>query len=245
MRVAIADDTPLWTHGISRLLVEAGIEVTAIAHDGDELVRLVEADPPDAVIVDIEMPPGGDGGIVAARRLRAMYPTMGILALSQYDYVHYATRLLECGAHGTGYRLKDAVADVDALRETLRRLVEGEAVIEPQIVKQLAAQHTVSHEGSALDQLTPAELRVLELIAQGRSNMGISEQLVITVKSVEKHVSHIFMKLGLPPGERHHDRRVQAVLTFLRDSPCGLPSTMDSRGGTSASVRDDAARERS
>jgi DNA-binding NarL/FixJ family response regulator len=217
VRVAIADDTPLWTHGISRLLVEAGIEVTAIAHDGDELVRLVEADPPDAVIIDIEMPPGGDGGIVAARRLRAMYPTLGILALSQYDYVHYATRLLECGAHGTGYRLKDAVADVDALRETLRRLVEGEAVIEPQIVRQLAAQHTVSHEGSALDQLTPIEhgyRRAARHHGQVRGEACRSHLHEArpasrrkTPRSARAGSAHVLEGLSLRPAEHHGQSR--------------------------------------
>ena len=213
MRVAIADDSLLVREGIVSLLRRAGFDVVAEAANGDEVVALVDEHTPEIAIVDIRMPPTHtDEGLRAAHELRARHPGIGILILSQYVEVGIATRLLAEDPESLGYVLKDRVADVDEFARTLERVAEGGSALDPQIVSQLLAADR--HEGP-LQTLTPREREVLELIAEGRANPAIAEQLGITLRSTEKHVTSIFAKLGLPAGGGDH-RRVLAVLRYLR-----------------------------
>lgn len=215
MRVAVADDAPLFRNGLCLLLSAAGVEVTAQAADGDELVRQVEADQPDVVILDIRMPPRPDGGLATAEQLRATYPELGILMLSHYTETPYLMRLLEIGSRGVGYRLKEQVADVATLRDTLSRIAAGDTVIEPEVVERLLDQRR-KRSSPGVSSLTDREKDVLRHMAEGRSNSGIAEILVLNQKTIEKHIASIFAKLGLPATETGHHRRVSAVLAYLR-----------------------------
>jgi DNA-binding NarL/FixJ family response regulator len=213
VRVVIADDSVIVREGIVALLTRAGIEVAGQASDPDELMEEVDAHRPDVAIVDIRMPPTHtDEGLRAAHALRERHPGIGILILSQYVEVGIATRLLAESPEGLGYVLKDRVANVDEFVGTLGRVADGGSALDPQIVSQLLS---AEHRNGPLATLTPREREVLELIAEGRSNPSIAEDLGITLRSTEKHVSSIFAKLDLPAGGAEH-RRVLAVLRFLR-----------------------------
>ncbi|HYY03697.1 MAG TPA: response regulator transcription factor [Gaiellaceae bacterium] len=213
MRVAIADDAMLIREGVSRLLSDAGVEVAAKAEDANELLRLVELRRPDVVIVDIKMPPTHtDEGLVAAEAIRKAHPTIGVLVLSQYLEARYAMRLLEQHPERVGYLLKERVSDIAVLTDALRRIRDGECVVDPTIVSRL-----VRRGDNALLELTDREREVLALMAQGHSNRGICTTLFLSPKTVETHIRQIFLKLGLRETPDYH-RRVLAVLSFLRAS---------------------------
>ena len=213
MRVVIADDEVLFRDGLARLLEDRGIDVVGTTGTADELVRKVELTRADAAVVDIRMPPTHtDEGLVAAKELRRLRPEVAVLVLSHYIESHWAMRLLEEHSERSGYLLKDRVSDIAVLDDALRRLVDGECVIDPTIVARLVGR---SREGSPLDELTPRELEVLALVAEGHSNDGIAKKLFLTTKTVETHVRHILMKLGIGEAAEYH-RRVLAVLAYLR-----------------------------
>lgn len=209
----LADDSVLLREGLSRLLSESGFEVTGAAGDAEELLRLIEADPPDVAVVDIRMPPSHtDEGIRAAREIRRRHPGVAILVLSQYRESVYAVQLLSQGAERTGYLLKDRVSEVDQVLDAIRRVAKGETVVDPEIVALLVRRERVE---SPLERLTPREVEILSLMAEGRSNQWMSESLFLSPKTIESHVAGIFSKLGLEPTSEDH-RRVVAVLTYLR-----------------------------
>ena len=213
MRVVIADDTMLIREGTARLLQEAGVEVVGTASDARKLLQIVAQEHPDVAIVDIKMPPTyTDEGLVAAEQIRSSHPGVGVLVLSQYLESRYAARLLEHHPEATGYLLKERVSDIGAVKDAIARIAEGECVLDPTIVTRLIKR---SRKTGPLDELTDREREVLALIAEGRSNHGISEILVLSPKTVEAHVGHILGKLGLDDTPDYH-RRVLAVLTFLR-----------------------------
>jgi DNA-binding NarL/FixJ family response regulator len=210
VRVVIAEDAVLLREGLARLLVDGGFEVAATVEDAIGLVTAVERERPDVCVVDVRMPPTHtDEGLRAAIEIRARWPSTAVLVLSQYVEERYATELLSGDTRGVGYLLKDRVADVREFLEALRRVAEGGTALDPEVVAQLLARSRRPH-----DQLTPREGEVLGLMAEGRSNAGIAEQLVVTEGAVEKHVSNIFAKLALAPAESDH-RRVLAVLAYL------------------------------
>ncbi len=213
MRVVLADDAMLFREGLARILSEAGLEVVGQAGDAEGLLRLVRTRRPDVAIVDIRMPPTHtDEGLRAAQEIRESYPDVGVLVLSQYVEAAYAMELLAESAEGVGYLLKDRVSDVGEFAAAVRRVGEGGSALDPAIVSQLVGRR---RRDDPIDTLTPREREVLEHMAQGRSNQGIAEALVVTERAVEKHVTSIFGKLRLPPAAEDH-RRVLAVLTFLR-----------------------------
>jgi DNA-binding NarL/FixJ family response regulator len=213
VRVVVADDSVLLREGIVRLLEESGFDVVAQAGDAEDLVRKVSAHKPDVAIVDIRMPPTNtDDGLRAALEIRGKLPGTGVLVLSQYVEEGYALDLVGDSAGGVGYLLKDRVADVERFIDSVRRVGEGGSALDPEVVSQLLGR---SRRDDPLDALTPRERQVMELMAEGRSNNAIAEQLVITDRAVEKHVTSIFVKLDLPPAAEDH-RRVLAVLTYLR-----------------------------
>lgn len=213
MRVVVADDALLTREGIVRLLAEAGVDVVGQAQDAAELLDRIAKTRPDAVIVDIKMPPTHtDEGIVAAQRIRAERPDVAVLVLSSYIEPTYAMRLLEEHPERVGYLLKERVLDVAILIDALRRLSEGESVIDPTIVARLVGRR---RPNDPLTALTKREREVLELVAEGRSNRGIANALFITEGTVEAHIKQIFQKLRLDPGPESH-RRVLAVLALLR-----------------------------
>ena len=213
MRVVVADDSTLLREGLVRLLEEAGLEVVGQAGDGEDLLRKVRAHRPDVAVVDVRMPPTHtDEGLRAAREIRAELPEVGVLVLSQYVEVAYARELLAESAEGLGYLLKDRVADVERFIDAVKRVAEGGSALDPEVVSQLVGR---ARREDPLQELTPREREVLELMAEGRSNTAIAQQMVVTERAVEKHVTSIFGKLGLPPAPEDH-RRVLAVLTFLR-----------------------------
>jgi serine/threonine-protein kinase len=213
VRVVIADDAMVTREGIARLLADAGVEVVGQAEDASGLLHRVAAEKPDVAIIDIKMPPTHtDEGIVAAQRIRGELPAVGVLVLSSYVEPTYALRLLEEHPAKTGYLLKERVFDVAVLVDALRRIGEGETVIDPTIVSRLVARRRV-HD--PLEQLTKREREVLELVAEGRSNRAIAQALFVTESTVEAHVKQIFTKLALDTGKDSH-RRVLAVLAFLR-----------------------------
>jgi DNA-binding NarL/FixJ family response regulator len=215
VRVAVADDEVLLREGLSRLLEEAGMEVVATAGEPQELLRKVAATRPDVAIIDIKMPPTHtDEGLVAAQELRRLYPNVGVLVLSHYLESRYAMRLMEDHPEGTGYLLKERVSDIAVLVDALRRLHEGECVVDPTIVSRLMSRR---QETGPLGELTPREREVLGLMAEGHSNHAMCERLFLSPKTVEAHVRQIFLKLGLRESPDQH-RRVTAVLAFLRDA---------------------------
>ncbi|MEV6630423.1 response regulator transcription factor [Actinoplanes sp. NPDC051470] len=215
MRVALADDSRLFRDGLAGLLAATGVEVTACVGDGRALLAAVETDPPDAVVLDIRMPPSfTDEGLRVAAELRARHPAVGILVLSTYAEWSFATHLLGLTGGGAGYLVKDRVEDVDALRDALTRVAKGEPVVDPEIVVELVRERRRADQ-SGLDRLGDREREVLTLMAEGRSNTGIARRLHLSAKSVETYVSSIFTKLNLPPAP-DDNRRVQAVLTWLR-----------------------------
>jgi DNA-binding NarL/FixJ family response regulator len=212
MRVAIAEDNVLLRDGIARLLTDAGMDVVARCGTADELLLHVRSFPPDVVIVDIRLPPTHtDEGMQAAFRIRRSHPGIGVLVLSQYVEAGLATQLLSESAEGVGYLLKDRISHLDEFLSAVRRVAAGGSAIDPQIVSSLLNRH---RRDDPLAVLTPREREVLELMAAGHSNQGIADALLITVRGVEKYVSSIFDKLGVPAG-RSDSRRVLAVLRFL------------------------------
>ncbi len=218
MRVVIAEDLVLLREGLDRLLRDNGLEVVAAVEDRHALVYSVMREKPDVAIVDIRLPPSfRDEGVRAALEIRERSPETGILILSQYVEQAYASELLADGGGGVGYLLKDRVFDVDEFVDAVRRVAQGGTALDPQVVAQLVSRH---RQGSPLDRLTAREREVLGLMAEGRSNAGIAETLVLTVGAVEKHIARIFSKLGLPPSESDH-RRVLAVLAFLQGEGSG------------------------
>ena len=213
MRVVVADDSVLLREGVVRLLEESGFEVVAQSGDAEDLIRKVGAHRPDVAVVDIRMPPTNtDDGLRAALEIRASHPGTGVLVLSQYVEEGYALELVSDSAGGVGYLLKDRVADVERFVESVRRVAEGGSALDPEVVAQLLGR---ARRDDPLAALTPREREVLELMAEGRSNNAIAEQMVVTERAVEKHVTSIFGKLGLSPAAEDH-RRVLAVLTFLK-----------------------------
>jgi DNA-binding NarL/FixJ family response regulator len=212
MRVVIAEDAAVFREGLARLLEDRGHQVCAAVADGPALLAAVAAHRPDVAVVDIRMPPTHtDEGLRAALRLRADHPQTGVLVFSQYIETRYAARLLQGSAAGVGYLLKDRVADVAEFTEALARVAAGGTALDPEVVGQLlgAGRHAKGLAG-----LTAREREVLALMAEGRSNAGIADLLVISAGVVEKHVASIFAKLGLPPAEGDN-RRVLAVLRYL------------------------------
>jgi DNA-binding NarL/FixJ family response regulator len=213
MRIAIAEDAVMMREGLVRLLADRGHEVVAAVGDADALRAAVDEHQPDVVIVDIRMPPTHtDEGLRAALRLRRDHPAVGVLVFSQYVETRYASQLLADNPTGVGYLLKDRVADVADFAAAVTRVGTGGTALDPEVVSQLLR---ASRQHDALAALTPREREVLALMAEGRSNAGISEALVITEGVVEKHVASIFAKLGLPATEGDN-RRVLAVLRYLR-----------------------------
>jgi len=213
MRVVIAEDSVLLRRGAVRLLEDAGFEVVGEAGDADELLRKVRAHTPDVAVVDIRMPPTHvDEGLQAARVIRSEMPGVGVLMLSQHVEERYVTALLEHGAEGVGYLLKDRVAEIDRFTDAIRRVAEGGSVLDPEVVA-----HMLGRRGAdqPLEGLTERELDVLGLMAEGKTNRAISEQLFVSERGVERHVTAIFGKLDLPATAQDH-RRVLAVLAYLR-----------------------------
>jgi len=212
VRIVIAEDAVLLRDGLVRLLAERGHEVVATAGDAAELVSAVDRETPDVAIVDVRMPPTfTDEGVRAALELRARHPGLSVLVLSQYVEERYAAELLTRDARGVGYLLKDSVTDTRAFLDTVDRVAAGGTAIDPEVVSQLIVR---ARRPEHLDELTPREREVLELMAEGRSNGAIAERLFVTEGAVEKHVRAIFQKLRLPPAEGDH-RRVLAVLRYL------------------------------
>ena len=213
MRIVIADDEMLLREGLARLLTDAGFDVVGKATDGPELLRAVRLTDPDVAIVDIKMPPTHtDEGLVAAREIRSSHPGVGVLVLSHYLESVYAMRLLEEHPERVGYLLKERVSDIAVLADALRRIAEGESVLDPTIVARLVNR---PREQSPLAELTDRERQVLALIAEGRSNQAIGDTLFLSPKTIETHIRQIFQKLELKESPESH-RRVLAVLTFLR-----------------------------
>lgn len=217
MRVVIAEDSVLLREGLTRLLTDRGLEVVAGVGDGDALVRTVRelaaaGTVPDVVVADVRMPPSHtDEGLRASVQLRKEYPGLSVLVLSQYVEEQYATELLADSGSGVGYLLKDRVAEVREFVDAVKRVAEGGTALDPEVVAQLLGR---SRRQDVLAGLTPREREVLGLMAEGRTNSAIAGQLVVSHGAVEKHVSNIFMKLGLTQSDADH-RRVLAVLTYL------------------------------
>ena len=212
MRIVIAEDSVLLRAGLTRLLADAGEEVVAAVDNADDLLTVVERHQPDLAVVDVRMPPTHtDDGLRAALQIRARWPAIAILVLSQYVEETYATELLADDTSGLGYLLKDRIADVAEFLDGVRRVGAGGTVLDPEVVAQLLAR---SRRRDPLDRLSPREREVLGLMAEGRSNGAIAGDLVVSAGAVEKHISNIFTKLDLPPTEHDH-RRVLAVLRWL------------------------------
>lgn len=213
MRVVIADDEVLLREGLERLLVEAGFDVVAKVGTADQLYRKIELARPDVAIVDIRMPPTQtDEGIVAAQEIRRSHPEIGVLVLSHHVESRYAMRLIGQHPGGAGYLLKQRVSNLAVLTDALERLREGECVVDPTIVARLVQRARPARQ---LAELTEREREVLALMAEGRSNKAICARLFLSPKTIEAHVKHIFMKLGIDESADDH-RRVLAVLAYLR-----------------------------
>jgi DNA-binding NarL/FixJ family response regulator len=214
VRVALAEDSALFREGLALLLAAAGHELVVRAADGDELVERLAGEPADVAVLDIRMPPEPEGGLTTARLLRERHPGMGLLLLSHYAESQYLMRVLEIGTERIGYRLKDKVAGVEVLSDTLTRVAAGEVVIEPTLVRQLV--EVPRRQEGAVGGLSAREVDVLRLMAEGRSNSGIAGALFVSTKAVEKHVAAIFAKLDLPADATAYHRRVLAVLAYLK-----------------------------
>jgi DNA-binding NarL/FixJ family response regulator len=211
VRLILAEDSVLLCAGLTKLLTEGGFDVLAAVSDGEELLRSVAEHEPDVVVVDVRMPPTHtDEGIRAALTIRRRYPAIAILVLSQYVEERYANDLLSAATSSVGYLLKDRVARVGDFLDALRRVAAGGTALDPEVVAQLMVRRRPDFR----DRLTPRELEVLRLMAEGRSNNGIVDALGVSHSAVEKYVSNIFVKLDLPPTDTDH-RRVLAVLKFL------------------------------
>ena len=213
MRVVLADDAVLLREGLARLLEEAGFDVVGLAADGSALIELVRRTQPDVAIVDIRMPPTHtDEGLQAAKAIRAQWPAIGILVLSQHVNARYALELLSAGTDGVGYLLKERVSDLEELSSSVNRVGHGGSVLDPAVVDELVGRRRQA--GNPVQHLTDREREVLGLMAEGRSNHAIAERLFVTEHTVEKHVKNIFGSLQLPQSPDDH-RRVLAVVTYL------------------------------
>jgi DNA-binding NarL/FixJ family response regulator len=214
VRVVLADDAALFREGVANLLREAGFDVVGQAENADDLLALVGEHQPDVVIVDIRMPPSHTlEGLEAAKIIRARYPAVGVLVLSQFVEPHYALQLIDNAEQGAGYLLKDRVGNIEELADAVRQIATGRLIIDPAVVSQLLDR---SRRRDPLDALTDREKAVLALMAQGRSNLAIANGLFVTEKTVEAHIRAIFIKLSLSPTADDH-RRVLAVITYLSD----------------------------
>ncbi len=212
MKVVIAEDQALMLEGLALLLERDGAEVVGRAEDAPDLLRKVNAHRPDLVVADIRMPPGyADDGLQAALRIRADHPDTAVLLLSQHVNRAYATELIEAGTVGVGYLLKQRVANFASFSADLHRVADGGCVLDSEVVAAMMAR---PRRDAVLDRLTPRQLEVLALMAEGRSNGAIAESLTLTTKAVVRHVSHIYDTLGLEPAEEDH-RRVLAVVRYL------------------------------
>jgi DNA-binding NarL/FixJ family response regulator len=209
----VGEDQPLVREGIVRVLEEAGLEVVGVAGDAEDLVRKAGAHHPDVVVTDIQMPPDlTDDGLRAAQRIRSSQPDVGVVVLTQFLEDRYALDLVGDRAQGVGYLLKDRVGDLAPFIDAVRRVARGGSALDPEVVQRMVGRR---REDGPLDELTPREREVLGLMAEGRSNQGIADALIVTVAAVERHVTSIFSKLGLHQAPEDH-RRVLAVLQYLR-----------------------------
>ena len=215
LRVLVAEDDVLLREGVVRLLAEADMDVVAQAGDADDLLRKALAHRPDVAVVDVQMPPRReDDGLVAAMELRKRLPGTGVLVLSQYYEESYALDLVGGHAEGVGYLLKERVGDVSVFVDAVRRVAAGGSAIDPLIIGRMLGRR---RSGSPLDELTPRESEVLAAMAEGKSNLGIAESLVVSEAAVEKHVTSILQKLSIGPTTTEH-RRVLAVLTYIKNA---------------------------
>jgi DNA-binding NarL/FixJ family response regulator len=215
LRVVIGEDDVLLRTGVVRVLTDAGFEVVAEAGDAEDFLRKALAHRPDVAVVDVRMPPGlQDDGLRAALELRRQRPDTGIVVLSQYYEEDYALDLISDRAEGVGYLLKERVGDVDAFAEAVARVAAGGSALDPEVVGRMLGRR---RGGTPLDQLSPREREVIAAVAEGKSNHGIAQALYISEAAVEKHVTHIFSKLGLNQSPNEH-RRVLAAVTFLRSA---------------------------
>jgi DNA-binding NarL/FixJ family response regulator len=213
IRVVVGEDQPIVREGIVHILQEGGFEVVGAAADAEDVVRLAAVHRPEVVVVDIQMPPGqADDGLQAALKIRAARPGTGVLVLSQFLEDRYAFDLVADGAQGVGYLLKEKVGDLHMFTDAVRRVATGGSALDPDVIARLVGR---TRPAGPLDRLTPREREVLALIAQGRSNAGVAQELVVTVAAVERHVTSIFDKLGLHQSTEQH-RRVLAVLQYLQ-----------------------------
>jgi DNA-binding NarL/FixJ family response regulator len=213
LRIVVGEDQPLTRKGIVAVLEDADFEVVAVAGDAPDLLRKTAAHKPDVVITDICMPPDQtDDGLRAAQQIRQEQPDVGVLVLSQYLEDRYAMDLVGDRAEGVGYLLKDRVGDLSIFIDAVRRVARGGSALDPTVVQRMVGRQ---RETSPIDNLTAREREVLSMMAEGRSNRGIAEVLVVTLAAVERHVTSIFAKLDLPPEHKDH-RRVRAVLEYLR-----------------------------
>jgi DNA-binding NarL/FixJ family response regulator len=213
IRVVVGEDQPLVREGIVRVLEEGGLEVVAVAADAEDLLRKAGAHHPDVVITDIQMPPDlTDDGLRAAQEIRSRQPDVGVVVLSQFLEDRYALDLVGERAQGVGYLLKDRVGDLTLFIDAVRRVARGGSALDPEVVQRMVGR---KREGGPLDELTPGDLEVLRLMAEGRSNQGIAARLAVSERAIQQHVASIFEKLELPATGDDH-RRVLAVLAFLR-----------------------------
>lgn len=213
MRVVIAEDNALLRQGLVLLLTSAGHDVVAVAGSGPEVLPAILEHRPDAAVLDVRMPPGfRDEGLRAALEAREQIPGLPVLVLSQYVEESYAAELLGGGASGVGYLLKDRIGRVDEFLDALERVAAGGTALDPEVVAELLTRR----RNSPLDSLTPREREVLKLMAEGHDNTMIAKNLVVTERSVSKHIGNVFLKLGLPPTDSGH-RRVLAVLAYLNN----------------------------
>jgi DNA-binding NarL/FixJ family response regulator len=227
--LVVGEDQALFREGVVHVLRASGFDVVATTDNADDLVRKVRAHSPDVAVVDIQMPPRfSDDGLRAAREIRTIRPAIAVLVLSQFLEDSYAIDLLGDRPEGVGYLLKDRVSDVGSFAEAVRRVVRGGSVMDAEVVRGLVGRRRTL---DPVDELTVREREVLQLMGQGRSNQGIADALVVTVSAVERHVTSIFAKLGLPNEAQDH-RRVLAVLTYLRHRPSAHPKPANGRAVT-------------
>ena len=212
IRVVVGEDQLIVREGIVHVLEEAGFAVVGVAGDAEDLVRVADEHRPDVVVTDIQMPPTSTAdGLAAAKTIRARQPGVGVLVLSQFLEAQYALELLSDGAEGVGYLLKDRVGDLSIFIDAVRQVAKGGSALDPQVVRRMIDR---PRQANPIDQLTPRERQVLALMAEGRSNQGIADELVVSLPAVERHVTNIFMKLDLSQTPTDH-RRVLAVLRYL------------------------------